>query len=187
MFLKILGAKKKNEYLFKKEFHEKLEKILKQKYDIEAKYTENFSWGYTSTSTYIKDKDDNEYVARLSNNTPEKLAVTKKDIKVTEALKEKNLSVKLRDYLENVKGKFITSVDDVRDQAGNILLENKILMVHPYIQGTPPFDMSEDVLKQAVELLFEIHKINPGEIDFPLEKLTDDADKWLFLHGDMTP
>lgn len=176
---------KKDEYLFKKEYHNKFEGLLKKHYNIEAEFSEDFSWGYTSTSTYVKDNEGNEYVARMSRNIPEKKQTIEKDLQITCDLKKLNLSVQLRDYVKNNQNKYLTFIEKETDENGNILIENKIMMVHPFIHGLCPFDMNEEILKQAILLLHEIHKIDPQRINYPLDTLATNEN--FFLHGDVTP
>ncbi|MBD3366503.1 phosphotransferase [candidate division WWE3 bacterium] len=209
MIINLLNKKsKKDEYLFKKEYHQRLEQILKEKYSIETKFSENFSWGYTSTSTYIKDTKDQEFVARISANTPLKEAATFKDLAITQQIADK---IATRTYIPNNKGNHLTYIDQERDSQGNTLIENAILTCYPYIHGTPPFKMTEDIITQAVDRLKMIHKLDPTPIQKALETysleeaLTADLgkiaavvegvegadsaeiNKVAFLHGDMTP
>ncbi len=176
---------KEDKYLFRKEYHKRLEQIVEKNFGIDVVYSENFSWGYTSTSTYIKDVNDNEFIARISDATLEKERVTKKDIEINSKI---NLSVETRKYIPNKEGHKMTYIKEEKDSQGNILMQDRMLTFYPYLQGMPPFDMTKEIFEQAVKILHEIHQIDPKIFSCKLPRV-EGAQKGeeKFLHGDMTP
>jgi len=177
--------KQKDKYLFRKEYHQRLEQIVEEKFGIDVVYSENFSWGYTSTSTYIKDINDNEFIARISDTTPEKEGVTKKDIEINSKI---NLSVGTREYIQNKEGQKITYIKEEKDSQGNILIQNRMLTFYPYLHGMPPFDMTREIFEQAIKILHEVHQVDPQIFNCELSKIEGAQEgKEKFLHGDMTP
>jgi len=177
--------KRKDKYLFRKEYHQRLEQIVENQFGVDVAYSEDFSWGYTSTSTYIKDVNDTEFIARISSTASEKEIVTKKDIEINSKI---NLSVGTRKYIPNKEGQKITYIKEEKDSVGNILMHDKMLTFYPYLHGMPPFDMTKEIFVQAIKILHEIHQVDPKIFNCELLEIKSAEDKKIkFLHGDATP
>ncbi len=164
-----------------KDFHKKLEEIIKNFYGIEVEYIEPFAWGYVSTGFYIKCKKGNEYVGLLSENTKEKQRLIKKNITIAKNL---SISVKTRDTLKNKDGEYLTFLDKVRYE-DSLFIEDKIWTLHHHLKGMLPFDMTRNIFKQEIQLLNEFHNQNYKEFPIKLEEMPTQNPR--FLHGDLTP
>lgn len=181
------GKNKKNEYLFKKEYHERLEMLLKKHFGIEPTFSDNFSWGYTSRSFYVKTAEGKEYVAKVAEASTEKRTAVEKDIAITSAL---DLSVKTPTYLKTQEDGFFIEVKEEKAR-GVTLMKERLITLAPFLHGMPPFEMTFDIFRQAISLLAEIHKTQPGNIKEYLYKMEmpDEPENKTpaFLHGDLTP
>ncbi|MBP8960700.1 aminoglycoside phosphotransferase family protein [Patescibacteria group bacterium] len=163
------------------EFHEKIEEIIKENWGIQPKFSDPFSWGYSSTGIYIKDTQEREYVAMLAQNSKEKKQAMEKNIAIANSIK---LSVRTPKQLKTKAGKFLIELDKIEVPSGKSV-ENKLMSLGYFLSGILPFDMNLDIVGQATKVLEEIHQIPAGQINFPLEKIECDTPK--FLHGDLTP
>ena len=163
------------------EFHEKLEKIIEENWGITPQFTNPFSWGYSSTGIYVKDVNQKEYVGMLAENTPSKRAAMEKNFTIASKL---NLSVRVPEQLKTKDGKFLLDIPRIEIKSGKDV-ENKLLSLGNFLSGIPPFDMNEDITLQAVNILREIHQVNPNSLGIRLD--TIECEKPKFLHGDLTP
>lgn len=164
-----------------KEFHQKLEKIIEENWGIIPQFSDPFSWGYSSTGIYIKDIYQEEYVAILAENTPEKKRALEKDILITSSLK---LSVDTPQQLRTKSGEYLLEIDKIEVTQGKSVTK-RIMHLRKFMPGILPFDMNMDILMQAIKILHEIHQVDPASIDFSLETIECENPK--FLHGDLTP
>lgn len=166
MLLKVL---RKKQYIGKlKIYHKKLEEFIKEHYGLDTDYLENTSWGYNTTTFYLKTKQG-DYVARLGGYSTEKEENVRKDIMLTNLLRS---HVPTAEYIRTKDGSYF-----------KIFNEDKIVRVTKYIQGTPPFNMTLDVLKEAVSYLKNIHQHPVDNLDLPLKPGKHPK----LLHGDLTP
>lgn len=163
------------------EFHRKLEKMILENWGVDPKYSEPFSWGYSSTGFYIKDINGKEYVAIFADNTPAKRNALEKNLYIQENL---NLSVETPKYIPTKSGERLLEIDHMEIEAGKDV-ENKVIVFYPFLSGIPPFDMDFKILEQAAKILYEIHQTDPDKFRDTLDEIETSEPK--FLHGDLTP
>jgi tRNA A-37 threonylcarbamoyl transferase component Bud32 len=163
------------------EFHQELERIIKASWGIEPKYSEPFSWGYSSTAFYIKDTEEKEYVALLADNAPSKRADVEKNIGIVTHL---DLSLNTPRYMKNSEGNYLLDIENITIPSGDNV-KNKIMVFYEFLPGIPPFEMTLDILKQSVGALHEIHQHSYEKFENLLDRI--ESPKQRFLHGDPTP
>lgn len=147
--------------------HKHIEEVIGQNWGIQTQYLENIFWGYNTSAFYIK-AHNNEYILRTTKNTLSKQKLLKTDLILSKYL---NTVVPTSMYLKTTK-----NTDYHKDS-------KRIYKLSKYIQGVPPFDMTLDIYKQAVEMLYKIHQTPP-----PSQKLIKLSVKGpTLLHGDLTP
>ncbi len=167
-----------------KEFHKALEELIQQNWGVNVEFSDPFSWGYTSTSIYIRTQESKEYIAMLAVDSPQKRESIKKNIEITRRLK---LAVKTPEYVRTIHGEYLLLIPRIEIPHGQDV-ENRILTLGKFIPGIPPFDVTNGILQQGIKLLYEIHTCGLDkneEIGNLLPKIK--GHKQTFLHGDMTP
>ncbi len=167
-----------------REFHKALERLIQQNWGINVIFSDPFSWGYTSTSIYIRTQEDKEYIAMLSIDSPQKRASIKKNIEITHKLQ---LSVQTPKYLRNTQGKYLLPISKIEIPHGQDV-KNRILTLGEFIPGIPPFNVTDSILRQGAKLLHEIHTCGL-DTDEKIRKLLPKIKSvnQTFLHGDITP
>lgn len=151
---------------------ESLSKILSNNYAIKPKIIDKSAWGYSSVTYYVEDESGKKYAAKTTIYSDEKNIKLERDI---------SLSLKL--------GKLVKTPNYIRDNTGQYLLkvDNVLIRVSDYIEGTSPFDMNMDIYVQVVELLKEIHRFPIADLSLNLIKHEPNTEKPKLLHGDLTP
>lgn len=147
--------------------HKLIEEVVSNQWNVQTQYLENIFWGYNTSAFYIK-AHNNEYILRTTKNTVSKQKLLKIDLGLSKYL---NNVVPTSMYLKTTKNKDFY-MDDKR-----------IYKLSKYIQGVPPFDMSLEIFKQAVEMLYKIHQTPPP----PQKTIKLKIKGKTLLHGDLTP
>ena len=147
--------------------------LLKTSFGLETEYLGKKPswWGYSTSCYYLKAKNG-EYVVSISKYSPNKAALVKKDIFLSNLI---GLSFPTSSHLKTTKN------------ADFIVKNGYIIKINHFISGTPPFDMNMKILKNAVKILKLIHSIQAPGIKIDSPKRLSIYDNKKFLHGDLTP
>jgi len=158
---------------FGTKYHQKLEEVIKREYDLIPTFSNPISWGYTTNAFYIK-TNEGDFAARLSKNSPEKIRTIEKDIEISRALEN---VLPVPKYIKNRNGDYLSIIQEEKDDYA-ILISNSIIRLHKFIEGVLPFDMTENILAQCVDLVKTLHIFS-----VPIRRGAEDS----LLHGDLTP
>ena len=155
------------------EVHENFKNWLYEYYGLETILLGDkpSSWGFGTSCYYLKSKNG-EYAIRVSKYTPRKAYLVKKDIFISNYLKQ---TIPTPTYLKTKRSKNF------------ILKDRHIIKLTQYIHGIPPFDMNLTILKEAATLLKKMHSHQPPDIRLSTPKELKKYDNKKFLHGDLTP
>ena len=129
------------------------------------------SWGYSTSCYYLKAKDG-DYAVSISRHSVKKSALIDKDIYISNLLKS---VIPTPAYLQT-------------NNKSNYIVKNAhIIKINEYINGVPPFEMNLIILKEAVNILKNIHSTLAPGIKLSSPKGLSKYEKKKFLHGDLTP
>lgn len=146
-----------------------------EEYGIDTKFSDVVGWGYNSTSIYLNDTADNEYLIKFRTNTLENKASITKDIYFANYLKNEIPTV---EYIPSKNSNYIT-------EANNLLYT-----VHKFKQGVTPFRLTREIIVDSIPYFKRIHNFKvPSKREIELRQLLGNGDpsKYKLLHGDITP
>lgn len=158
-----------NTYLFKRNFHKDLAACIEENYGIIPVFTNTISWGYQTTAVYIETSGA-KYIAKLTIPSEERISALAKDISVSAIL---NKALPTPVYLKNKRTNYLTNFQEY------------VMRMQYFIEGMPPFDMNDDILRQMIEAMKIIHVQDAAGIH--LSKHANPKNEYKFLHGDLTP
>jgi tRNA A-37 threonylcarbamoyl transferase component Bud32 len=160
-----------------KKYHEQLAQVLMTYYDITPMYMEVLSWGYNTTAFYIKSAGG-EFSMRIVDFSEPRQEALIKDIAVSRKL---GLYLPTAEYIESKAQKFLTAFTDIEN-------EKKLMRVAKFITGVQPFDMTTDILNQAIAYLKRMHDVQVSdELKPELGRIENPKKQYVLLHGDLTP
>lgn len=150
-----------------------IKSILRSEYAITPGVFEKSAWGYNTTAYYVE-LGTKKYIAKVTDNTKQRLARCQKDVCISTLLSSV-LPTPL--YLKNKHGSYVTSTSGI------------IIRVAQYVEGTSPFNMAFPIYRGMLNYLKLLHQIPVEEYWFALKdfdfKVLEDTRT--FLHGDLTP
>jgi aminoglycoside phosphotransferase (APT) family kinase protein len=176
----------KERWWFNHNFHRTLENVIAREFEITPRYSSLHSWGYSTTAYYVETKNPSRnYVVRLTPFSEERKMRIKKDNEMAMYLRDK---LPIPAILPNKYGEGFSFIEREVDSRGIVMLENSFLRLSEHAQGALPVELTEDIYRQLLELLNNIHAIPCENLGLgALDAISGSTGPGVLLHGDLTP